>query len=150
MEVILLERVDNLGSIGDRVRVRPGYARNFLLPQGKAKLATAANVAEIEAMRVELEKKAAEEMADAESRAEQVRELGTVTITARAGSEGKLFGSVGTTDIAEACTRAGVAVERSEVRLPDGPLRIVGEHEVSVHLYTDLDVPLAVVVVAEE
>ncbi len=150
MEVILLERVENLGGIGELVKVRPGYARNFLLPQGKAALATKENIDRIEAMRAELEARAAEELAGAAERAEKVRELGSVTIAARVGAEGKLFGSVGTIDIADACEKAGVEVQRSEVRLQDGPLRLVGEHTVDIHLHTDLSIPLAVNIVEEE
>ncbi|MDH3646148.1 MAG: 50S ribosomal protein L9 [Gammaproteobacteria bacterium] len=150
MEVILLEQVENLGGIGECVKVRSGYARNFLLPKGKAALATKENIARIEAMRTELEKKAAVDLGVASVRAEQVRELGGVTIAARVGAEGKLFGSVGTIDIAEACGRAGVTVARSDVRLPDGPLRVVGEHNVDIHVHSDISVPLTVTVVEEE
>lgn len=149
MEVILLQKVANLGAIGDRVKVRSGYARNFLLPQGKATLATADNVARFEARRTEFERKAREEQSSAQQRAEQLKDF-RLTITAKAGTEGKLFGSIGTTDIAEACTRAGHEVARSEVRLPGGPIRLVGEHHVVLHLHTDVNVDLPVTVVAEE
>lgn len=150
MEVILLEKVENLGGIGEIVRVRAGYARNFLLPQGKAALATSENRERIEAMRLELESRAADELQSAQGRAGKIRELGSVTVAAKVGAEGKLFGSVGTVDIAEACERAGVEIERSEVRMHDGPLRVVGDHEVEIHLHADVSVPLTVSVVEEE
>ncbi|HQX45773.1 MAG TPA: 50S ribosomal protein L9 [Steroidobacteraceae bacterium] len=149
MDVILLQKVANLGTIGDRVKVKSGYGRNFLLPQGKATLATPVNVAKFEARRAELEKVAREQFGDAELRAKAFADF-KLTITAKAGSEGKLFGSIGTSDIADAATSAGHKLARSEVRLPNGPLRVVGEHEVSVHLHTDVNVPLAISVVAEE
>ena len=149
MEVILLQKVANLGNIGDRVKVRSGFGRNFLLPQGKATLATADNVARFEARRAELERAAREHLSSAQERAEAMKEF-KLTIRAKAGTEGKLFGSIGTADIAEACTREGFKVERSEVRLPAGPLRMVGEHTVSLHLHADVDVPLHVSIVAEE
>ena len=149
MDVILLQKVANLGTIGDRVSVKSGYGRNFLLPAGKATLATAANVARFEVRRAELEKAAGEELGGAQRRAATLAEF-RLNITAKAGSEGKLFGSVGTTDIAEACTAAGFPLTRSEVRLPAGPLRAVGEHQVTLHLHTDVEVMLAVTIVAEE
>ncbi|HEY8051209.1 MAG TPA: 50S ribosomal protein L9 [Steroidobacteraceae bacterium] len=149
MEVILLQKVANLGNIGDRVKVRSGFGRNFLLPEGKATLATPDNVARFEARRAELEKAAREHLTSAAERAEAMKDF-KLTISAKAGAEGKLFGSIGTSDLAEAATRAGFRVERSEVRLPQGPLRTVGEHVVSVHLHADVDVPLHVTIVAEE
>jgi large subunit ribosomal protein L9 len=149
MDVILLEKVANLGNIGDRVKVRSGFGRNYLLPQGKATLATADNVAKFEARRAELERSAQEQLASATQRAERMKDF-RLTITAKAGTEGKLFGSIGTADIAEAATRAGHPVERSEVRLPTGPLRAVGEHTVSLHLHADIDLKLPVTIVAEE
>ena len=149
MDVILLEKVANLGAIGDRVKVKPGYARNFLLPQGKATMATEANVKRFEARRAELERKAQEELYAAQQRAEGMQEF-KLRITTKAGSEGKLFGSVGTADIAEAATAAGHKVERSEVRLPSGPIRVVGEHVVVLHLHTDVNVSVPVTIVAEE
>ena len=149
MEVILLQKVANLGGIGDRVKVKSGYGRNYLLPSGRATLATPANVARFEARRADLEKHAREETQNAQQRAEALRDF-RLTITAKAGTEGKLFGSVGTTDIAEGCTAAGHKVSRSEVRLPNGPIRAVGEHQVVVHLHTDVEVTLTVIVVAEE
>ncbi len=149
MEVILLQKVANLGNIGDRVKVRSGYGRNFLLPEGKATLATPDNVARFEARRTELERLAREHLTSATDRAQALKEF-KLTIRAKAGTEGKLFGSIGTADIAEASTREGFKVERSEVRLPSGPLRMVGEHTVSVHLHADIDVPLHITIVAEE
>jgi large subunit ribosomal protein L9 len=149
VDVILLEKVANLGGIGDRVKVKPGYARNFLLPQGKATMATAENVARFEARRAELERKAQEDLYAAQQRAAALQDF-KLRITTKAGSEGKLFGSVGTADIAEAVTAGGFEVERSEVRLPSGPIRVVGEHVVTLHLHTDVDVSLPVTIVAEE
>jgi large subunit ribosomal protein L9 len=149
MEVILLEKVENLGGIGDRVKVKPGYGRNFLIPHGKAKLATAENMAEFEALRVELEERAAGELKQAQERATAVAALKLV-IQAKAGSEGKLFGSIGTIDIADAATKAGVEIARSEVRLAEGPIRVAGEHTVEIHLHSDVNVELPVVVDTEE
>ena len=150
MEVILLEKIENLGGLGDKVKVRSGYARNFLIPQGKAKYATAANVAEFEARRAELEKAAAEALAAAEARKEKVDGL-ELTITAAAGGEGKLFGSVGTQDIADAIqAAAGVEVEKREVRMPEGAIRQAGEYEFEVHLHSDVDAKIKVTVVGEE
>jgi large subunit ribosomal protein L9 len=149
MDVILLTKVANLGNIGDRVNVKSGYGRNFLLPSGKATLATPANVAKFEARRVELEKIARDELADATRRSDAMKEF-KLQIRAKAGSEGKLFGSIGTTDIADACTAQGHKVARSEVRMPNGPIRSVGEHAISLHLHTDVDVQLQLIVSAEE
>jgi large subunit ribosomal protein L9 len=149
MDVILLQKVANLGNIGDRVKVRSGYGRNYLLPQGKATLATPDNVARFEARRDELEKLAREHLSSAQERAAAMKDF-KLTITAKAGTEGKLFGSIGTSDIAEAATKSGFKVERSEVRMPNGPLRTVGEHSVGLHLHADIDVPLTVSIVAEE
>ncbi len=149
MEVILLQKVANLGNIGDRVRVKSGYGRNHLLPKGKATLATPANIARFEARRAELTARAGEELAGAQQRAEAFKDF-KLTITAKAGTEGKLFGSVGTADIAEQSTRAGHPLARSEVRLSAGPLRMVGEHSVQLHLHADVNVELPIVIVAEE
>jgi large subunit ribosomal protein L9 len=149
MDVILLQKVANLGAIGDKVKVKPGFARNFLLPQGKATMATPDNVAKFEARRAEFERAANDMLALARTRAEQFKEL-KLTIAAKTGTEGKLFGSIGTVDIAEAATRAGHAVERSEVRLPNGPIRVVGEHVVTLHLHTDVNIELPLTVVTEE
>jgi large subunit ribosomal protein L9 len=149
MEVILLQKIANLGDIGDRVKVKPGFGRNFLLPGGKATLATPENVAKFESRRAELEAKASAELASAKQRAAALEGF-ALTISAKAGSEGKLFGSIGTTDIAEACAKAGHEVERAEVRLPGGPIRTVGEHQISLHLHSDVDVPVPLTIVAEE
>ncbi len=149
MDVILLEKVANLGGLGDTVKVRAGYGRNYLIPQGKARPATADNVAYFEAQRAELERKAAEELAAANTRAEQVEGAGTVTITANAGEEGKLFGSVGPQDIADALTAAGVEVGRHEVRMPEGPIRAVGEYSFEVHLHADVNATVNVSVTGE-
>jgi len=149
MDVILLTKVANLGNIGDRVKVKSGYGRNFLLPKGKATLATPDNVKRFEARRADLEKTAREQFQDAESRSAAFKEF-KLAITAKAGTEGKLFGSIGTADIAEACTAQGHKLARAEVRLPTGPLRTVGEHVVTLHLHTDIDVQLPVVITAEE
>jgi large subunit ribosomal protein L9 len=149
MELILLQKVANLGNIGDRVRVKSGYGRNFLLPKGKATLATPDNIARFEARRAELLAKASDELTRAQGRAEAFKDF-KLTITAKAGTEGKLFGSIGTADIAEHSTKAGHALARSEVRLPAGPLRVVGEHSVQLHLHADVNVELPVVIVADE
>jgi large subunit ribosomal protein L9 len=149
MDVILLTKVANLGNIGDRVNVKSGYGRNFLLPKGKATLATPDNVKKFEARRAELEKLAREQLQDAEKRAAKFKDY-KLEIAAKAGTEGKLFGSIGTADIAEAATKAGHKLARAEVRLPTGPLRTVGEHVVAVHLHTDIDIQLPVVITAED
>ena len=149
MNVILLEKIDNLGTIGDTVNVKPGYGRNYLLPQGKATLATKANLARFETIRAELEKKSADELIRATARAEEIEKL-ELTLSAKAGVEGKLFGSIGTFDIVEAIAAAGSEVERSEVRLADGPLRSTGEHQVEIHLHSDVSVALTVTVVGLE
>ena len=149
MNVILLENVENLGSIGDLVKVKPGYGRNFLLPQGKAALATKANMAEIEARRAELEKAAAEELAAAKKRAEQIGGVELV-IPANVGSEGKLFGSIGPIDIADAFEGIQIEVQRSEVRMPDGPIHEAGEFQVGVHLHPEVDVEVTIRVVESD
>ena len=149
MEIILLQKVDNVGGIGDLVRVKSGYARNYLIPQGKATLATPENKAKFESRRAELEAKAAAELAAAQDRAKKLEGL-VLKIEMQAGAEGKLFGSVGTVDIAEAIGKHGVEVERSEIRLYDGPLRVVGEHQIELHLHTDVNVEIKVVVEAVE
>lgn len=146
MNVILLENVENLGSIGDLVKVKPGYGRNYLLPQGKAALATPENMKEIEARRAELEKAAAEELAAAKKRAGTIEGMELV-IQANAGPEGKLFGSVGPIDIADAFEKVQVEVERSEVRMPEGPIQELGEFSVGVHLHPEVDVDITVRVV---
>lgn len=149
MDVILLEKVANLGNLGDKVSVKPGYARNFLVPQGKAKLATAENLKEFEERRAELEKIAAEALSAAQARADKMATL-NIEIAHQAGEEGKLFGSVTGAEIAKSITDAGVEVAKSEVRLPNGPLRELGEHTVAVQLHTDVSVDMAINIVAED
>lgn len=148
MEVILLEKVENLGNLGDKVRVKAGYGRNFLVPTGKATPATEENIAAFEARRAELEKQASEALAAAEKRRDALKDM-VVTIKSKAGDEGKLFGSIGASDIADAVSAAGVDVERKEVRLPEGPLRMAGEYEISFHLHTDVNAAIKVIVEAE-
>ncbi|KUJ82850.1 50S ribosomal protein L9 [Microbulbifer flavimaris] len=148
MEVILLDKVGKLGNVGDRVEVKAGFGRNFLLPSGKAVAATAANIAEFEAKRAELEAAAAAKVAEAESRAEKLSDV-VVTIAANAGDEGKLFGSIGARDIAEAITAAGVEVAKAEVNLPEGTLREVGEYDIDLQLHADVVATVKVVVEAE-
>lgn len=149
MEIILLDRVENLGDIGDKVRVKAGYARNYLMPQGKAATATPENLKKLEARRSELEREAADELAAAKVRAGTIENL-SLTVTAKAGSEGKLFGSVGPVDIAEAALARGIEFERSEIRMPDGPIRVAGEHTVDIHLHSDITLPITVIVEGEE
>ena len=149
MEVILLENIGNLGSLGDTVDVKAGYGRNFLIPQGKAVPATRDNVAKFEARRAELEAAAAEATAAAEARAETINALGLISITANAGEEGKLFGSIGTRDIADAVTAAGAEIDKAEVRLPEGAIRTLGEYDVDLQLHTDVAVVIKVAVVDE-
>ncbi|NQD38982.1 50S ribosomal protein L9 [Permianibacter sp. IMCC34836] len=147
MQVILLEKIRRLGELGDTVKVKAGYGRNFLIPQGKAVAATANNKTFFEQRRAELEKKQAEVLAAAQARAEKLAAL-TVTIAAKAGDEGKLFGSVGTRDISDAVTAAGVAIEKSEVRLPTGALRMVGEYDIAVSLHSEVTGTVKVAIVA--
>jgi len=149
MNVILLENVENLGGIGDLVTVKPGYGRNYLLPQGKAALATSANMKQIEARRAELEKAAAEELAKAKKRAKTINGLELV-VQANAGSEGKLFGSVGPIDIADAFEAVQVEVERAEIRMPDGPIHELGDFPVGVHLHSEVNAEVIVRVVPAE
>ena len=149
MNVILLDKVENLGNIGDLVSVKAGYGRNYLLPSGKAALATPLNMAKFEARRAELEQKASAELGAAEKRADTLKGL-KLEVSAKAGTEGKLFGSIGPIDIAAACEKAGVEVARSEIRLPDGPIRVAGEHPFSLHLRSDVNVDLTVTVLPEE
>ncbi|MBA2408547.1 MAG: 50S ribosomal protein L9 [Gammaproteobacteria bacterium] len=148
MEIILLDSIENLGGLGDRVKVRPGYARNYLFPTGKAKFATPENIAAFEARRAELEKAAQDTQTQAETRRERL-EGQAVTIPAKAGAEGKLFGSIGPTDIVLALQAAGVEVEKREVLLPAGALRQTGDYEVELHLYTGVNATIKVSVVAE-
>lgn len=149
MEVILLEKVRNLGNLGEQIKVRSGYGRNFLIPQGKAVMASKENIAKFDERRAELEAKAAEQFAAAEGRAAKLAELATVTIASKAGEEGKLFGSIAAGDIAEAITAAGVVVAKSEVKLPEGSLRQTGSFELMVQLHTDVSQAITVEVVAE-
>jgi large subunit ribosomal protein L9 len=149
MNVILLESVENLGGIGDLVKVKPGYGRNYLLPQGKAALATAENMKKIEARRAELEKAEAEELARAKARAKAINGL-EVVVPANAGSEGKLFGSVGPIDIADALEAVQIEVERAEIRMPDGPIHELGDFPIGVHLHGEVDAEIIVRVVPAE
>ena len=149
MEVILFEKVDRLGGIGDLVNVKAGFARNFLLPQGKAKVATDANKAEIESRRAEFDKMAEVALADAGKRRDQIEAM-AISITAKSATEGKLFGSIGNLDIATAITDAGVAIEKREIRLPDGPIRQAGEYEVTIHLHSDVDAVAKVTIIGDE
>lgn len=148
MEIILLEKIENLGGLGDKVFVKSGYGRNFLLPQGKALPATEDNLKAFEAKRAELEKAQAEKLSEANGRKAKIEALESITIAHNAGEEGKLFGSVGTTDIAEAVTAAGVELARSEVRMPEGAFHSIGEYEVTIHLHTDVDTQIKVIVEA--
>lgn len=149
MEVILLENVNNVGDLGDKVNVKAGFGRNYLIPQGKAVPANAANIAEFEARRAELEAAAKEALAEAGARGEALAALGQITIGAKAGEEGKLFGSVGTRDIADAVTAAGCEIDKSEVRLPEGTLRELGEYEIAIQVHGDISVDVSVAVVPE-
>ncbi len=149
MNVILLDKVENLGGIGDLVSVKAGYGRNYLLPQGKAALATKQNIAEFEARRADLETAAAAELTAAKAREDLIQGMELV-ITANVGPEGKLFGSVGPIDIADAFSKVGVEALRSEIRMPEGPIHEVGEYVIGVHLHTEINVEVTVKVVAEE
>ncbi|MDP2716382.1 50S ribosomal protein L9 [Rheinheimera sp.] len=149
MQIILLDKVSNLGGLGDNVTVKSGYARNFLFPQGKAVPATKANIEKFEARRAELEAKLATDLTAANDRAAKLAALGEVTIASKAGDEGKLFGSVGTRDIADAITEAGVKVSKAEVKLPTGTLRETGEYEIDVQLHAEVTATVKVVVIAE-
>jgi large subunit ribosomal protein L9 len=149
MDIILLEKVDRLGKLGDVVSVKPGFARNFLLPFGKAKIANEENIKELEARRAEFEAKEAEALATAQERKAKLDTM-SISITSKAGAEGKLFGSIGNADIADAITAAGTAVEKKEVRMPTGPLREAGEYEIDIHLHTDVDATVKLTVIGEE
>jgi len=149
MEVILLENIVNLGGLGDKVDVKAGYGRNFLIPQGKAVPATESNVVEFETRRAELEAAAATTLAEAEKRAEAINALDAVSIGANAGEEGKLFGSIGTRDIADAVTAAGCEVDKSEVKLPEGALRELGDYEVDIQVHGDVMATVNISVVPE-
>jgi large subunit ribosomal protein L9 len=149
MEVILLENITKLGRLGDKVEVKAGFGRNFLIPQGKAVRATASNTAEFEARRAELEAAAAALVAEAQVRADAINALGLISIPANAGEEGKLFGSIGTRDISEAIVALGCEVDKSEVRLPVGALRELGEYEIAIQVHGDVTAMVAVAVVPE-
>ena len=149
MEVILLSKVENLGALGDKVSVRSGYARNYLIPQGKAKFATPENIAEFEARRAELEAEAASVLATAEERKSKLDGI-TVTIPAKESSEGKLFGSVGNIDVLEALTTMGHQVEKREIRMPDGAFRNIGDYQIELHLHTDVNATVTINIVPEE
>ena len=149
MDIILLDKIANLGGLGDKVTVKSGYARNFLFPQGKAVPATKANVEKFEQRRAELEAKIAEQLKAAEARAEKLNSLENVTIAAPAGDEGKLFGSVGTRDIADAITGAGVEVTKAEVKLPDGTLRDTGEYDIDIQVHSDVMASVKLLIIAE-
>jgi large subunit ribosomal protein L9 len=148
MEVILLEKVANLGNLGDKVSIKAGYGRNYLIPQGKAAMATPAKIKEFEERRAELEKQAAEKLAAATARGEAISKL-NISIAHKTGDEGRLFGSVGTQNIAEAITAAGVKVDKHEVRLPNGVIRQTGEYNVDINLHSDVVVSLPISIVAE-
>lgn len=148
MQVILLDKIARLGGLGDTVEVKSGFARNYLIPQGKAVMATKANLEVFETRRAELEAKLAGVLAAAQARAAQVEALENVTIESKSGDEGKLFGSIGIRDVADAITAAGVAVAKSEVRMPEGALRYTGEYEIAVQLHADVKTTVKITVVA--
>jgi large subunit ribosomal protein L9 len=149
MEVILLDKIAKLGGLGDKVSVKSGYARNFLLPQGKAVFASEANVEHFEARRAEIESSLAATLKAAEAKAAKIVELAEITIASSAGDEGKLFGSIGTKDIADAISEAGVEVVKAQVRMPLGTIRETGEFDIAIHLHNDVDTSIKVVVIAE-
>jgi len=149
MQVILLEKVVNLGNLGEVVRVKDGYARNFLIPQRKARRATATAVAEFEAKRADLEKAANEKLVAAQAQGEKLNGT-TVKVAQKAGVDGRLFGSVTNADIAEAVTKAGFPVEKAQIRMPQGPLKVVGDHAIAVALHTDVVAEITVAVVGEQ
>lgn len=149
MEIILLEKIRNLGVLGDRVKVKRGYGRNYLIPYGKAVYATKDNVVKFEARRAELEKIIAEKQSQALERKKAIEAVDIVTISAKAGEEGKLFGSIGTRDIAEAFTKAGIEIEKCEIRLPTGALRMTGEYEIAVELHSDVTASVKVQITPE-
>ncbi len=149
MQVILLDKVAHLGGVGDQVNVKSGFARNYLIPQGKAVMATKANIEYFEARRAELEEKAAAVLAAAQARADQMGALEAITIASNAGEDGRLFGSIGARDIADAVSKAGVELAKSEVRLGEGPLRALGEFTVKVQLHAEVSSQVTIVVVAE-
>lgn len=148
MEVILLEKIANLGNLGDKVTIKAGYGRNYLVPQGKAVAATAKKIAEFEERRAELEKAAAEKLSAAQKLGGELEKL-QIVITHKAGDEGRLFGSVGTHNIAEAITAAGIAIEKHQIRLPHGAIRHIGEYAIDINLHSDVIVTLNVKIAAE-
>jgi large subunit ribosomal protein L9 len=148
MQVILREKIRKLGSLGELVNVKPGYARNFLIPGKKAMMATKANLERFEADRAELESIAQAALASAQARADKLSAL-VINLSASAGEGGKLFGSIGTRDLAEAITKAGVEIHKHEIRMPNGVIRQTGEYEISLHLHTDIDTPIKVTISAE-
>lgn len=148
MEVILLDKIGKLGDLGDKVTVKPGYGRNYLVPYGLAVPATKDNVAAFEAQRAELEAQATERKREAEARAEQLNDI-ELSLVAKAGDEGKLFGSIGPRDLADALAQAGIDVAKSEVRMPEGPIRATGEYDIQLHLHAEVDATIRIVVVAE-
>ena len=149
MEVILLEKVNNLGDLGDKVNVKAGYGRNYLIPQKKAVPATPENLKEFEAKRAEFEKAEREALEAAQTRANALADI-TITLVRKAGAEGKLFGSVTNADIAEAVTEAGVELEKREIRMPAGPIHELGEYDIDVHLHSEVDTAIKVIVQAED
>jgi large subunit ribosomal protein L9 len=148
MELILLEKITNLGDLGDKVNVKPGYGRNYLLPSGKAVPATEKNIAEFELRRAELEKNALEKLSTAEERCGALQGF-EIVLTANAGEEGKLYGSIGPREIADAVTARGISLEKAEVIMGEGPIRYTGEHDVLVHLHADVETEIKVIVNAE-
>jgi large subunit ribosomal protein L9 len=149
VQVILMEKIRNLGSLGDKVNVKAGYGRNYLIPEGKAVFATPANITKFEAKRAELEKIEAEHLQAALDKKQTIEALGVVTIRSKSGEEGKLFGSVGTRDIAEAITTAGVTVAKSEIDLPTGVLRMTGDYEIVLELHSDVTATVKISIVSE-
>ena len=149
MNVILLEKIGKLGGLGDQVSVKAGFGRNYLIPQGKAVTATPANIEQFSVRRAELEKIAAEKLVAAQARSAKLAEL-TITIAVKAGDDGKLFGSIGTRDLSAAIAEKGVAIEKTEIRLPEGPLRTIGEFAVAVNLHAEIDTTVTVNIVAED
>lgn len=148
MEVILLDKIAHLGGLGDKVKVKNGFARNYLIPQKKAVMATKANLEKFEAMRAELEAKIAADLAAAQARCAKLEEIGTIEIAAKAGDEGKLFGSIGTRDISDALSAQGVEVHKSEIRLSEGVLRVVGEYDIAISLHADVKTSIKVTIVS--
>lgn len=148
MEVILLQKIEKLGNLGDQVSVKPGYGRNYLIPKGKAVEATSENQTRFEARRAELESKAQETLTKAERRREQLADL-EITLSVKAGTEGRLFGSVSAADIASAVSAAGIDLHKQEIRMPEGPIRQIGEYEIPVHLHADINTQIRVKVIAE-